>query len=292
MTLKTTTLLSLHNLISDALRKDAGPIGDVTTKALIQTNRYVRAKCFAKESGVISGINLIQLVCKIAYPKIIVTVYVKNGDWVKKGGFIAELQGSARAILMSERVTLEFLRRMSGIATKTHEFVEAVAGTGVTILDTRKTFPGYGELDKQAVRDGGGTNHRANLSEMGLIKNNHIDLMGGDITKAIRLFRKAYPKVFLEVEVRNMKELTEALSQNPDRILLDNMTNVQLRSCVETRNEYTVKTNKKIPLEASGNITLARVREVARTGVEYISIGALTHTVKPLDLSLHIESSK
>jgi nicotinate-nucleotide pyrophosphorylase (carboxylating) len=288
MRLSPMSLLSLRALITDALRKDVGPVGDVTTIAVINSTRQACAQCIAKESGVISGISVLELVFLTADPKIIVTARVKDGDKVNKGDIIADVNGPACGILAGERVALEFLRRMSGIATKTHLFVEAVHGTGVTILDTRKTFPGYGELDKQAVRDGGGTNHRANLSEMGLIKNNHIDLLGGDVTRATQVFKKAYPNIPLEVEVRNQSELIVALAAKPDRILLDNMTVVQIRKAVIIRNKYTSKTGKKIPLEASGNMTLSRVREVADTGVEYISIGELTHTVKSLDLSLHV----
>jgi len=291
MRLRTKNPIPISALITDALYKDLGPKGDITTHSIVRPDIWARAKCFSNESGVVSGIKVAQLVFKIGDPKITVNAYQNDGELVKRNDIVLEVIGPAQSILSRERVALEFLRRMSGIATKTREFVGAVAGTGVTILDTRKTFPGYGELDKQAVRDGGGTNHRMNLSEMGLIKNNHIDLIGGDITKAIQLFRKAYPKVFLEVEVRTKKELAEALSQHPDRILLDNMTDIQLRKAVKTRNEYAAKTHKKVQLEASGAMTLLRVREVSRIGVEYISVGELTHTVKPLDLSLHIQHS-
>jgi nicotinate-nucleotide pyrophosphorylase (carboxylating) len=177
---------------------------------------------------------------------------------------------------------------MSGIATKTANFVNETKGTNTVILDTRKILPVFGDLDKQAVKDGGGQNHRLNLSEMGLIKNNHLDILKGDITKAIASFREKYPNIPLEIEVRDEKELADALANNPDRIMLDNMNTEETKKSVATRDEFKAKTNKYIPLEASGNMTLDRIKEVADTGVDYISVGALTHSVEAFDISLHI----
>jgi len=264
-------------------------MGDVTTRALISEPRKVHVQIRVKSrAGIISGLSVVRKVFAVADPSIVFAPHIRDGDCVRRGDVAATVHGSAHSILRAERVALELLRRMSGIATKTHTFVEAVKDTGVTILDTRKTLPGYGELDKQAVRDGGGVNHRLNLSSMGLIKNNHIDMLGGNITHAIRTFRHAYPDIPLEVEVRNISEFTLALDGMPDSILLDNMTMVNIRQAVTIRNNATLQTGKAIPLEASGNMTLARVRAVSKTGVEYISIGALTHSVQALDISMHV----
>lgn len=281
--------ISLREQILDALHKDAGPLGDVTSLALIEKERLATAEFILKaESGVLSGLSVAQTVFELIDPQIEFTPLASNGDLIHRGDVFATIAGPARAILTGERVALEFLRRLSGIASKTQDFVKAVEGTGTIILDTRKTLPGFGMLDKQAVRDGGGTNHRANLSEMGLIKNNHLDVLNGDTALAITLFRKKYPQIPLEIEVRNEDELLSSLTSTPDRILLDNMTKAETRRAVHLRNEFAAATGTHIPLEASGNMTLDRVRGVAETGVEFISVGSLTHSVEALDLSLHI----
>lgn len=285
--------LSLEERIIDALRQDSGELGDVTTLALIEKDKLASAEFVVKaNTGIISGIRVVQTIFKLTDPDIDFEVNIPDGSPVKKGDIIATVSGKARNILTAERVSLEFIRRMSGIATKTNLFVQAVEGTGTIILDTRKINPGYGELDKQAVRDGGGTNHRRNLSEMGLIKNNHIDVLGGDITLAVKLFRDKYPQIPLEVEVRNENELIVALISEPDRILLDNMSNEETQTSVYTRNRFHRETGKYIPLEASGNMTIERVRSVALTGVDYISVGELTHSVQAFDISLHINLHK
>jgi nicotinate-nucleotide pyrophosphorylase (carboxylating) len=285
--------LSLREQITDALAKDSGEFGDVTSLALIEKEHLATAELVVKANhGVISGIEIAKLVFEIVDPEIIFNPLLKDGDAVKKGDLVARIEGRGRSILTAERIALEFMRRMSGIATNTQHFVHEVEGTGVIILDTRKILPGYGELDKQAVRDGSGTNHRSNLSEMGLIKNNHIDILGGHIALAISTFREKYPNIPLEVEVRNEEELVEALISLPDRIMLDNMDNIQTLSAVNLRNEFAKQTGIKIPLEASGNMTLERVKSVASTGVDYISVGSLTHSVEAFDLSLHISFKK
>lgn len=286
-------MLTLRQQLLDALIKDSGPLGDVTTLALVKKKTIAHAELVVKApSGVISGLEIVRLIFEIIDPKIKFDPLLRDGAAVRQGDKVATIQGNAQRILNGERVALEFIRRLSGIATKTRLFVDAVAGTGAVILDTRKVLPGYAELDKKAVRDGGGTNHRTNLSEMGLIKNNHIDLLNGDIAKAIKLFKKKYPDIPLEVEVRNQAELISALKNFPDRILLDNMDNKETKMAVKTRNEFTKETGKRIPLEASGNMTLDRVRSVAETGVDFISVGALTHSVEAFDISLHINFNR
>lgn len=285
--------ISLQNLLEHSLAQDQGSKGDVTSKATISSQQQASASLVVKAKyGILSGLDTCKLVFKTQDPSIVFTPLFHDGDKIKKGDILAQIQGNARNILAAERVSLEFLRRLSGIASKTNEFVNKVKDTKTKILDTRKVLPGFGSLDKKAVRDGGGTNHRLNLSEMGLIKNNHIDVLGGDISKAIKLFRKKYPSIPLEVEVRNKKELLTALQNHPDRILLDNMTNSQMRTAVMLRNNQATKTGLSIPLEASGNMTLKRVASIAKTGVEYISAGSLTHSVEAFDISLHITFNK
>lgn len=285
--------LTLREQLRDALLKDGGPLGDVTSQALIEKDRTASAEFVIKaEAGILSGIEVASLVFEIIDPNINFTPLLHDGDPIKRGDVFATISGPARSLLAGERIALEFLRRMSGIATNTARFVQELAETNTKILDTRKILPGFGALDKQAVRDGGGTNHRQNLSEMGLIKNNHIDVLGGDIGKAIKIFREKYPHIPLEVEVRNQIELLTALINFPDRILLDNMTNEETLKSVRVRDEFYQQTNNYIPLEASGNMTLDRVKSVAQTGVDFISVGSLTHSVEAFDISMHITFNK
>ncbi len=280
------TELSLETLIKHALAQDLGKNGDITSLATISSGQQATAELVVKtKKGTLSGLDISKLVFNTLDPKIIFTPLFKDGDKIKKGDVLAKISGPARSIFAAERVALEFIRRLSGIATKTNLFTEEIKEFSTKILDTRKILPGYGALDKKAVRDGGGTNHRQNLSEMGLIKNNHIDVNNGDIKKCIDLFRKSNPNIPLEVEVRNQGEFEIALQNNPDRIMLDNMNNRDLLIAVSKRNNYK---NKYVPLEASGNMTLDRVKEVAQTGVDYISVGSLTHSVEAFDISLHI----
>lgn len=285
--------LALRRRLYDALQQDAGPKGDVTSLALIETDKQATAELVVKaDDGIVSGLSLASVIFQLVDSSLLFEPVKKDGDHIRKGEHLALIQGNGQSLLRAERIALEFIRRMSGIATKTNLFVKEVAHTGCQILDTRKIWPGYGELDKQAVRDGGGTNHRMNLSEMGLIKNNHIDMLDGNIALAISKFREVYPNIPLEVEVRDLKELCEALMCNPDRILLDNMTNDKMREAVWMRHQHYLQSQNKVELEASGNMTLDRVRSVAETGVDYISVGALTHSVEAFDISLHIIFNK
>ena len=285
--------MALRKRLYDALQQDFGPLGDVTSLAMIEKDHHASAELIVKgESGIVSGLSLVEVIFELVDRSIKFTPLKKDGDRIAKGEKLALIEGKGQSILKGERVALEFIRRMSGIATKTNQFVKAVENTGVKILDTRKIWPGYGELDKQAVRDGGGTNHRMNLSEMGLIKNNHIDILDGNISLAIFMFRKAYPNIPLEVEVRNLIELSEALGSNPERILLDNMDNNQLIESVGMRHQHYLESQHRVELEASGNMSLDRVKSVAETGVDFISVGALTHSVEAFDISLHITFNK
>ncbi len=285
--------MALRKRLYGALQQDAGPRGDVTSLALIESETKAIAELVVKEDeGIVSGLLLAEVIFNLVDPSIIFTSLKKDGDRIKKGDKLAVIEGKGQSLLSGERVALEFIRRMSGIATNTHKYVQQVSHTSCKILDTRKIWPGYGELDKQAVRDGGGTNHRMNLSEMGLIKNNHIDILGGDIALAIKLFRNKYPDIPLEIEVRNEAELVTALNNFPDRIMLDNMDNPQTLQAVKIRNTFKETSGIYIPLEASGNMSLDRVKSVAETGVDFISVGALTHSVNAFDISLHITFNK
>lgn len=278
-------MISKERLIQDALEKDLGQIGDVTSEALVNPDLLTQADLVVKaETGIISGLDVFKLVFNLVDDNIEVRLNNHNGDQVNFGDVVATLSGPAKGILRGERVALEFTRRMSGIATKTAEFVKAVDGTDTIILDTRKILPCFGELDKEAVRDGGGTNHRANLSEMGLIKNNHLDLIGIGINEAVKAFKEKYPEIPVEVEVRDRGELLQAFEGLPDRIMLDNFTNEEIEDAVSLRAQIA----PQIPLEVSGNMDLERVAQVAQLGVEFISVGELTHSVKAFDLSLHI----
>ena len=240
----------------------------------------LRAEFITKEGGVIAGLNAAKRVFQILDPKVSFRMEVEDGASVLPKTLIATITGSGRAILAGERVALNFLQRLSGIATMASRYVRAVSGTKAAVLDTRKTAPGMRVLDKEAVRLGGASNHRFGLYDMVLIKENHVAAAGGSITEAVRRVRENDSrKRPIEVEVRDFEELRETLLLNVDRIMLDNMTILQLKEAV-------AMAAGSVPLEASGNITLDNVAEVAATGVDFISVGALTHSPKALDISL------
>lgn len=269
-------LRHLRRIIHLALKEDIGT-GDITTVATVPGNLNIEGNFIAKEEGVIAGIEVVREIFKIMSPKIIFSANVKDGAIIKKETIIGTVSGKARAILAAERTALNFLQRMSGIATATRAYVEAIKGTKAIIMDTRKTAPLIRFFDKWAVRIGGGHNHRFGLYDMVLIKENHIAAAGG-ITQAVNQVHRKRKKIKIEVEVRNIEELREALKLNIDRILLDNMT-------IEKLHEAVYITKGKVKLEASGNITLKNVADVAATGVDIISIGSLTHSVRALDIS-------
>ena len=258
------------------LTEDIGT-GDITTNAIVPEMHVSMARIVAKENGVIAGQSIAKEVFRELDDLLIYEEWKKDGEHAKKGEIIAIIKGKTRAILTGERVALNFLQRLSGIATLTGKFVEAVEGTGVKILDTRKTSPGHREKEKYAVRMGGGCNHRSNLSEMALIKENHI-AAAGSIKDAVTKIR-GISKVSVEVEVKNMVELEEALREDVDRIMLDNWDIKGIKAAVQF-------VNKRVPVEVSGNVNLDSIREIAKAGVDFISIGALTHSFKSLDISL------
>ena len=265
-------------LIKQALIED-GYDNDVTTFNLINKDMMLSGSFIVKATGVVSGIDVAKEVFRQINPKIKMEILKDNGTFVNRGDVIASIEGPMRDILRGERVALNFLQRMSGIAATTAKFVQELAGTECKILDTRKTTPLLRVLERQAVRDGGGMNHRYNLSDQVLIKDNHIAAIGS-FEKAVEMVRKSVgKKMKIEVEVETKEEFLEALGTSADIIMLDNMNNELMKELVEINNH-----SKKI--EASGNMELKRVRSVALLGVDYISVGALTHSYKSLDISL------
>jgi nicotinate-nucleotide pyrophosphorylase (carboxylating) len=270
---------SLNTLIAFALKEDIGK-GDITTKLLVSPSKKGKAFVIAKQSGIIAGLYLINKIYKRLDKNIKVNLKAKDGAKVKAGQIVAVIQGRLRHILTGERTVLNFLQRLSGVATLTNEFVSKVKRYNVKILDTRKTIPGWRALDKYAVKTGGGTNHRKGLYDAMLIKNNHIDIAGG-INKIRLLKKKTVP---VEIEARNLKEFNSALKLNPDIIMLDNMKTVSIRQAMILRN----KLNRKIKLEISGGVNLDNVESFARAGVDFISVGALTHSAPAVDISMKI----
>ena len=277
----------VDSLIRTALREDVGK-GDFTTKWIVAPDENGTASLVFKESAVVAGIDIAVRVWQILDKNIKVKRINNDGERVRAGTAAARISGSLRSLLAGERTALNFLQRLSGIATVTAEFVGLVKGTKAKILDTRKTVPGFRYLDKYAVKTGGGSNHRFGLFDMILIKENHQRLPGG-ITEAFdRVRKKNKMGLPVEIEVGNLPELREALGLPVDRIMLDNMSLENIVRAVEMAG--TLKRGRKQPLiEASGNITLQNVREVARTGVDLISVGALTHSVRAADVSLILD---
>lgn len=277
---------TLDALIRIALAEDVGS-GDWSTAWTVDPTRTGRAAVVAKADVVIAGIEPAAAVFAAVDPGLVLGVVLGDGVAAAKGQVVLEVSGRADAILTAERTALNFLGRLSGIATLTRSFVNAVRGTGVRIVDTRKTTPGYRALEKAAVRAGGGANHRMGLYDMVMIKDNHIAAAGG-ITAALRRVRERNSTGLpVEVEVRTPDELEETLALGVDRVLLDNMGPAQLRRCVERAHRLGPD---RPELEASGNVTLANVREMAATGVDMISVGALTHSAPVADLSLAMGS--
>jgi len=273
----------LDRVIRSALSEDIGD-GDITTLSIVPADLELTGEFKAKEAGVIAGLKVASRIFEILAPNVVFKCLLNDGDAVQVGSIFAVVKGNGQAILDGERTALNFLQRMSGIATTARQFVNAVAGTKAVILDTRKTSPGIRALDKEAVRLGGGKNHRFGLFDMVLIKENHIAAAGGSITEAVRRVRAAdEQKREIEVEVRTLDQLRETLELGVDRIMLDNMNLAMMREAVSIA-------AGRIPLEASGNVTLSNVRAIAQTGVDLISVGALTHSVRALDISLLIRS--
>jgi nicotinate-nucleotide pyrophosphorylase (carboxylating) len=271
------TRVAIDKCIQRALDEDIGS-GDATTDSIVPAGARLRGEIVAKQRGIIAGLEIARLVFEMLSKETMLKGNVQDGSLVEGGTVVAEVEGSARALLTGERTALNFLGRMSGIATLTNEFVAAVAGIKTVILDTRKTAPGLRVTDKLAVRMGGGQNHRTGLFDMVLIKDNHIDF-AGSITAAVERVRATETELEIEVEVRTLEDLREALGLGVERILLDNMSTETMREAVAT-------TAGRAKLEASGNVSLKNVRMIAETGVDYISVGALTHSAPVLDVSL------
>jgi nicotinate-nucleotide pyrophosphorylase (carboxylating) len=265
--------------VERALAEDIGP-GDVTTEGIVPLGASLSGRIISKESGIVAGLAVAQAAFQMLEPQIEFVAFANDGDAVETAQTLAEIRGSARAILTGERTALNFLGRMSGIATRTRQFVDQVRGTSAKILDTRKTAPNLRACDKLAVRLGGGENHRFGLYDMILIKDNHIDF-AGSITAAVGRARESNSSLTIEVEARNLDDVAEALDADVAWIMLDNMSTDQMRQAV-------VLNKGRAQLEASGNVSLNNVRQIAETGVDYISVGALTHSVRALDVSLTV----
>jgi nicotinate-nucleotide pyrophosphorylase (carboxylating) len=274
---------ALTELIERALREDVGS-GDVTTEATVAADARARALITQKAPGSIYGLRAAELVFLTLDPDASVEFLVAEGIWREQGGEVMSIQGAARALLTAERTALNFLARLSGVASSAALATRAAQGTGAKVLDTRKTTPGLRALEKQAVAAGGAVNHRVGLYDAILIKENHIAAAGG-IAQAVERARSVAPALAstIEVEVRNPAEIDEALAVGTPRLLLDNMDEQQLRAAV-------AQVDGRAQLEASGGVTLQTLRAVADTGVEWISMGALTHSAPALDLSLTLEA--
>lgn len=268
-------------VVKTALEEDDA-FNDVTTIATVLSARRIRGTLAARGDGVICGVSLAIEAFRMLDPKVSIRVDSDDGSRVTKGASVLYLTGHARALLSAERVALNFMQHLSGIATLTSKYVDAIKGTNARILDTRKTLPGWRKLEKYAVNAGGGANHRMNLSAAVLIKDNHIAAVDGQIALAIQRVRQFAPGRKVEVECDGIDQVREALEAGADIILVDNMQPAKIKECVEL-------VNKRAIVEASGGIRLDNVRSIAETGVDWISIGKLTHSAPALDLALDFD---
>ncbi len=274
--------MTIDEIIAKALEEDVQD-GDHTSLATIPADAKGKARLLVKEAGIIAGVRIAEKVFKQVDPETVFEPYIEDGSPVQVGDIVFEVSGKSISLLTAERLALNFMQRMSGIATNTHRYVKTVEGTNTKILDTRKTTPNLRLLEKEAVRLGGGENHRIGLYDMIMIKDNHVDFSGG-IRQAVEATKKYLSEknknLKIELEVRSFDELKEALEVGGiDRIMLDNFTPANLKKAVEM-------IGGKFETEASGGITLETIRDYAKSGVDYISVGALTHHIKSLDLSL------
>ncbi|MFN2601135.1 MAG: carboxylating nicotinate-nucleotide diphosphorylase [Gemmatimonadaceae bacterium] len=275
--------LMTATIVRDALDED-GAAHDITSIATIVSDRRDRCSIVAREAGVIAGIPLAREAFRQRDPKASVRAAIRDGQRVNAATHVIFVTGHARGLLSAERVALNFLQRLSGIASLTRKYVDAVKGTNAKILDTRKTTPGWRRLEKYAVRAGGGMNHRMDLSSAVLIKDNHLAAVGGDVELAVKRAREVGPSgVAVEVECDNLDQVRSALVADADVIMLDNMSPGLMREAVELVNGRAVT-------EASGGVTLEKVRAIAETGVDWISVGELTHSAKAMDLALDMEN--
>ncbi len=288
-------LAKVSALVESAVKEDVGT-GDITSDSVIPENLRATAALLAKEDGTIAGLALVGLVYNTIDPEVLFEPAIPDGAQVKKGKALGRLEGSARSILTGERTALNFLQRLSGIATLTRRFVEEVAGTGAAILDTRKTTPAWRYLEKYAVRVGGGLNHRMGLYDQVLLKGNHAKAVAASreldtahaAAQAVRDARNtALAGTFVGVEAATIGELRAVLRESPDLVLVDNMSVDEVRECVAVIRQ--IAPEQRPLLEVSGGISLGNVRSFAETGVDRISVGALTHSAPALDIALELE---
>jgi nicotinate-nucleotide pyrophosphorylase (carboxylating) len=274
---------SLLDPVDIALAEDLGS-GDLTSLFFIPETRASKGRIFAKEASVVAGVEAVRRVYQKLDGRVELTILTRDGSRVDAGETVLEMSGPTRSVLSGERVALNFIQRLSGIATLTAEFVEAVHGTGVTILDTRKTTPGLRAMEKAAVKAGGGQNHRMGLYDGVMVKDNHL-LAKPDLQKAILSIRQIHPDILIEVEADSFDQVRDFVNlKGIDVLLLDNMSPDQLRSCVSLR-------RPGLKFEASGGVSLATVRQIAETGVDFISVGQLTHSARAIDFSLELEDA-
>ncbi|MFN2566527.1 MAG: carboxylating nicotinate-nucleotide diphosphorylase [Gemmatimonadaceae bacterium] len=273
---------ALNSWVQSALNED-GALNDLTTIATVVSERRARATLVARDPGVVCGVPLALEAFRIMDPKVAIRVDAEDGTRVEKGAPVLFLSGHARGLLGAERVALNFMQRLSGIATLTARYADAVKGTKAKILDTRKTLPGWRPLEKYAVLAGGGKNHRSDLSTGILIKDNHLAALDGNIELAVRRSREIAPAgMKVEVECETAEQVTDALAAGADIIMLDNMSIEQMRDCVQLISGRAV-------IEASGGVNLSNVRAIAETGVDWISVGALTHSAPAMNLALDFD---
>jgi nicotinate-nucleotide pyrophosphorylase (carboxylating) len=275
-----------YKLLKLALAEDKVN-NDVTSKSIFNKKHQAKAILLCKSGAVLCGIDLFTDVFKIVDKSLNINIKFKDGNSLKKGDIVAEISGRTISILKSERVALNFLSMLSGIATTSRLITNILKPHQIAALDTRKTIPGFRILSKYAVYTGGAANHRLNLSDMGLIKDNHIAAAKG-IKNSIRMFRKKFPALKCEVEVENELQLQEALGENPDMILLDNMTPLMLKRCTRIIKNYNKKNSTHITCEASGGFSIENIHRILKTGIDYISMGSLTNNIKPVDFSLEV----
>jgi len=271
----------IRDILERAFREDM-PLGDITTDYTVPENSVSKAVLTAKQDGVIAGLEICMEAFRMLDPEVKLQPLVKDGDFVKKGDRLLVVEGKSRALLKAERTALNILQRLSGIASETRRYVDKIRGYNAKVVDTRKTTPGLRLLEKYAVRVGGGTNHRFSLSDGVLIKDNHIKAAGG-IRQAVEAVRMKIPHtVKIEVETENLEQVQEALDSGADIIMLDNMPPELMKQAVKL-------INGKALTEASGNVSLDNIEEVAATGVDIISVGAITHSVRAMDISMKFE---
>ncbi len=272
----------IEQLVRMALEEDVGP-GDVTTDAMVPKGLVVAADIAARGECVVAGLKVARMVFEAVDSSLEFTPLLEDGARVDAGTTIANVQGEASSILTAERTVLNFLQRLSGVATLSAEYAAAAAGAGIVVLDTRKTTPGWRVLEKMAVRAGGSSNHRFGLYDMVMIKDNHRHMAAldgpGGIARAVSMARKARPELKIEVEADSPEEAMEAIEAGADRVLLDNMTNEQMREVAKIN-------AGRAELEASGCVTLERIPAIAATGVDFVSVGAVTHSAKAVDIGL------